>query len=92
MTTVPPAFILSGDLPGQGLAVRRITVTVASQNPFMVKGPDGILIPGTRLTLQKLQKNEKEELPVQGKREHEDMSSRKQKKMNKSSKRKKKQP
>ena len=55
----------------------------------MVKGPDGILIPGTRLTLQKLQKNEKEELPVQGKREYEDMSSRKQKKMNKSSKSKK---
>ena len=36
----------------------------------------------------KLQKNEIEELPVQGKHEHEDMSSRKKKKMNKSRKRK----
>ena len=90
MTTVPPAFILSRDLPedplvdiyelcvaiakvvgrgwllgaqricalwriylytsetranllGQGLAVRGITVAVASQNPFLVEGPDGIL-------------------------------------------------
>ena len=98
MTTVPPAFILSRDLPedpmvdnyelgvaiakvvgrgellgaqrirslwriylntsearanllGQGLAVRGITVAVASQNPFLVEGPDGILIPGTRLTV-----------------------------------------
>ena len=98
MTTVPPAFILSRDLPedpmvdnyelgvaiakvvgrggllgaqriralwriylntsearanllGQGLAVRGITVAVASQNPFLVEGPDGILIPGTQLTV-----------------------------------------
>ena len=98
MTTVPPAFILSRDLPedpmvdnyelgvaiakvvgrggllgaqriralwriylntsqaranllGQGLAVRAITVAVASQNPFLVEGPDGILIPGTQLTV-----------------------------------------
>ena len=35
----------------QGLAVRRITVAVPSQNPFLVKGPDGILIPETRLTV-----------------------------------------
>ena len=35
----------------QGLAVRGITVAVASQNPFLVKGTDGILIPGTRLTV-----------------------------------------
>ena len=98
MTTVPPAFILSRDLPEdpkvdnyelcvaiakvvgrggllgaqrigalwrvylnpsearanllrKGLAVRGIMVAVASQNPFLVKGPDGILIPGTRLTV-----------------------------------------
>ena len=37
------------NLLGQGLTVRGITVAVASQNPFLVIGPDGILIPGTRL-------------------------------------------
>ena len=98
MTTVPPASILSRDLPEdpkvdnyelgvaiakvvgrggllgaqrigalwrvylntsearanllrQGLAVRGIMVAVASQNLILVKGPDGILIPGTRLTV-----------------------------------------
>ena len=39
------------NLLGQGLAVRGITVAVASQNTFFVKGPDGILIPATRLTV-----------------------------------------
>ena len=37
------------NLLGQGLAFRWITVAVARQNPFLVKEPDGILIPGTRL-------------------------------------------
>ena len=47
------------------------------------------LTPNQAIINTKLQKNEKEELPVQGKHEHEDMSSRKKKKMNKSRKRKK---
>ena len=46
------------------------------------------LTPNQAIINTKLQKNEKEELPVQGKHQHEDMSSRKKKKMNKSSKRK----
>ena len=46
------------------------------------------LTPNQAIINTKLQKNEKEELLVQGKHQHEDMSSRKKKKMNKSSKRK----
>ena len=47
------------------------------------------LTPNQAIINTKLQKNEKEEVPVQGKHEHEGISSRKKKKMNKSGKRKK---
>ena len=42
------------NLLGHSISIRVITLltlAVASQNPFLVKGPDGNLISGTRLTV-----------------------------------------